>query len=440
MSNNPLTSLHTGAPSVHKLGALTALDLSHTPLTKLDTPALTVFPNLQTLNLTSTSIHTISPEGFQSMPLLTELHMDSSQVQTFPQDIFKTLSKLRYVSTENYKFCCFEILPNNFDDSNCVAPTDEISSCEDLLRSWTYRGFLWLVASLSLTGNVFCCCARLFAKSMTSSNGYSVFVTSLTMADFLMGVYIAIIGAADERFRGRYLHNDDTWKNSVTCKVAGFLSMLSSEVSALIIWFITLDRFIVLHFPFTTVRFDRTSAAVACLLTWSAGWVLAMLPLLPVTSHWEFYSQTGICVPLPVTRRKFKGWVYSFGILIVFNFVVFIFVSVGQALIYWTVQANALKTDSTKVSKDMAIARRLITIAVTNFLCWFPIGLCGLLALVGVPIPGEANVILAIFVLPLNSAINPFMYTFNTFAEKRRKRNEAKLLQWLESHSDLIVN
>ncbi|KAL8591533.1 hypothetical protein ACOMHN_000547 [Nucella lapillus] len=260
------------------------------------------------------------------------------------------------------------------------------------------------------------------------------------MADFLMGVYIAIIGAANERFRGRYLHNDDTWKNSVTCKVAGFLSLLSSEVSALIIWFITLDRFIVLGFPFSTVRFDRTSAAVACLLTWLGGWVLAMLPLLPVTSHWEFYSQTGICVPLLVTRRKFKGWAYSFSILIIFNFVIFIFVSVGQALIYWTVQVIALKTDSTKVPKDMAIAPRLITIAVTNFLCWFPIGLCGLLVLAGVPIPGDANVILAIVVLPLNSAINPFMYTVNTLAEKRRKINEVKLLQWLESNSDLIVN
>ncbi|KAL8623243.1 hypothetical protein ACOMHN_062730 [Nucella lapillus] len=438
LSSNPLTRLQAGAPCGQQHGALIALHLSHTPLTVLDATALAVFPNLQTLNLTATCIHTISPEGFQFTPRLTALLMVDSPVKKFPRDIFKPLSNLRYVSTENYKFCCAKILPYDFDGSGCVAPRDEISSCEDLLQSWTYRGFLWLVACLSLTGNVFCCCARLLAMRVASSSGYTVFVVSLAMADLLMGVYIAIIGAADQRFRGQYLHNDDTWKHSVTCQVAGFLSLVSSEVSALTIWLITLDRFIVLHFPFSAVRFDRTSAAVASLLTWLAGCFIAVLPLLPVTSHWEFYSQTGICVPLPVTRREFKGRVYSFGILIVLNFILFVFIAVGQTLIYWTVQRSSMKTDVSKVWRDTTIARRLIAIAVTDLMCWLPIGLCGLLALAGTPIPGEVNVVLAIFVLPLNSAVNPFMYTFNTLAERRRKTNEARLLHCLESHPDLL--
>ena len=78
--------------------------------------------------------------------------------------------------------------------------------------------------------------------------------------------------------------------------------------------------------------------------------------------------------------------------------------------------------------------------AVTDFLYWFPIGVCGLLASSGTPVPGEVNVALAISVLPINSAINPFMYTFNMLVEKRRQSNEAKLLKWLESHADLLVN
>ncbi|KAL8595637.1 hypothetical protein ACOMHN_025673 [Nucella lapillus] len=440
LSNNPLTSISVGPPSDRQYSDLQALDLSFTTLAVLETRVFSVVPGLKKLNLTSTSIHTISLDGFQFTQHLTELFMDGSSVKTFQSDIFKDLSSLRYISTQNYKLCCSEILPYNFDQSNCIAARDEISSCEDLLQSWTYRGFLGLIACLSLMGNAACCCARFFASSLASSSGFSVFVTNLTVADFFMGVYIAIIGVADHQFRGKYLYNDDMWKNSATCKGAGFLSLLSSEVSALIIWFITLDRFIVLHFPFSTVRFDKTSAAVASLFIWLAGFLLAVLPLLPITSHWQFYSQTGICIPLPVTRREFKGRVYSFSVLIILNFIVFLFISAGQAFIYWSIQANALKMDSTKVSRDMTIARRLVTIAVTDFMCWFPIGLCGMLALAGIPIPGEVNVALAVFVLPLNSAANPFMYTFNTLAEKRRKTNEAKLLSWLESHSDLVGN
>ncbi|XP_076454829.1 G-protein coupled receptor GRL101-like [Babylonia areolata] len=270
-----------------------------------------------------------------------------------------------------------------------------------------------------------------------SSSDFDVFVINLNVADFLMGVYVTVIGVADELFRDKYLHHDSTWKTSVTCKSAGFLSLLSSEVSALTICLITLDRFIVLRFPFSTRRFERASASVASLLTWMVGWMIALFPLLPVTSHWEFYSQTGICVPLPVTRQHFKGKVYSFSVLIGLNFLLFLLVSSGQAFIYWSIQSNTLKTNTTKVSRDMTIARRLITVVVTDFLCWFPVGLCGMLALAGVPIPGDVSVAFAIFVMPLNSAINPFMYTFNTVAEKRRKSKEAKLVKWLESHAGL---
>ena len=135
---------------------------------------------------------------------------------------------------------------------------------------------------------------------------------------------------------------------------------------------------------------------------------------------------------------------YIFGVMIILNFNLFLIISVGQALIYWSVRRQSFDkaSSTTRVSKDMTVARRLITVAATDFLCWFPIGLCGMLALAGVPIPGEVNVALAIFVLPLNSAINPFMYTFNTLAEKLRASNEAKLLRWLEeSHvSDIAVN
>ncbi|KAL8591753.1 hypothetical protein ACOMHN_032295 [Nucella lapillus] len=440
LSNNPIISLHSDIVYSKKQYALLTVDLSYTTLTVFYAKILSLFPHIRKLNLTFTSIHTITSGGFNFIPQLTELHMIGSPVTNIPPHIFRGLSTLRFISSENHRLCCKDMLPSNHEDLSCHAPADEVSSCEDLLLSWTYRGFLWLVTILSLTGNVFCLCARLLARGMTFSSGFNVFVTNLTIADFLMGVYMAIIGVTDERYRGRYLYHDDAWKSSVTCKLAGFLSLLSSEVSALIIWIITLDRFLALRFPFSSLRFSRRSAALACLLIWGIGWFLACFPLLPVASHWEFYSQTGICIPLPVTRNDFTGKLYAFSILIIFNFVLFIFISAGQAFIYWSVQNNALKTNSTKVSRDITIARRLISVAVTDFTCWFPIGLCGILAMAGTPIPGEVNVALAIFVLPLNSALNPFLYTFNRLSEKLRHANEAKLLKWLESRPDLMVN
>jgi hypothetical protein len=306
------------------------------------------------------------------------------------------------------------------DQRLCQAEEDEVSSCDDLLRSELYRVFSWLICCMSVVGNVFCLVFRSCVQRNAGKSAYNLFVSSLCVADLLMGVYSAIIGTADAVSRGQYFVFERAWVTSTACKAAGFLSLLSCEVSALTIVLITLDRFIVLRFPFSTMRFNKTSAAVVLLAIWVIGVTLAAVPLLPVTSHWEFYSQSSICIPLPVTRRMFAGREYSTGIVILLNFVLFILIAGEQAFIYWSVQQNAMVTDTTRKSHDMTVARRLITVAVTDFLCWFPIGLCGILAWSGVAIPGETNVAMAMLVLPINAALNPFLYTFNVIAEKRR--------------------
>nr|KAG5709977.1 hypothetical protein BaRGS_030019 [Batillaria attramentaria] len=113
--------------------------------------------------------------------------------------------------------------------------------------------------------------------------------------------------------------------------------------------------------------------------------------------------------------------------MIIFNFVLFVCIATGQVVIYWSIQANSMTAaDTSKQSKDLTIARRLITVVVSDFLCWFPIGLLGVLASAGTPIPGEVNVVMAIVVLPVNSVLNPFLYTLNILLERRRRAREER--------------
>jgi hypothetical protein len=265
--------------------------------------------------------------------------------------------------------------------------------------------------------------------------GFGVFVTHLSISDLLMGVYLAVIGIADRLYSGTYLWNEHSWRHSAACSLAGFLSLLSCEVSALIMCLVTLDRFLVLRFPFSQIRFRARSAHVASLVVWCVGLALATIPLLPVTSHWQFYSQTAICIPLPITNNDFPGQPFSFAVIIVLNFVLFLCISVGQVVIYWSVQANSMSptttTTTTTKTKDVTIARRLITVAMSDFLCWFPIGLLGLLAWQGVPIPPEVNVVMAVLALPLNSALNPFLYTLNVIMERRRRARDERLRRFI---------
>ena len=350
----------------------------------------------------------------------------------FPKSIFLCLSSLRRVLADNYKLCCPETLPVGFV-GQCQAPSDEISSCDALLRSDLYRLSLAIFATLATVGNTFSLVLREFLLKGKKRSGYTVFVTHLCVSDCVMGVYLAIIGGADRVYLNTYLWEDIDWRNSRTCKMAGFLSLLSSEVSASIICLITVDRFLVVRFPFSRLHFHWRSAQLCCLVLWTMGTVLAAVPLLPATSSWHFCSQTGICIPLPVTRQDFPGHDYAFNVMIIFNFVLFLLIAAGQFVVYMAVRSQSMaeQDESARRSKDLAVARRLFTVVVSDFLCWFPIGLLGLLASRDIPISGEVNIAMAIFVLPLNSALNPFLYSLNTILARRDRAREQKLLRKL---------
>ncbi|XP_076464213.1 uncharacterized protein LOC143296261 [Babylonia areolata] len=433
LSGNPLSSVFSGENSTRQ-NNLKTIVLSYTLLKTLGSRSFSNFPRLETINASFSQITNISEEGFSFTPDLRVVDLQGNALLEFPFDLFNGLGKLKTVYTENYKLCCRSILPADFDETSCHSPRDDISSCEDLLRADTYRSFLWILSFLGLLGNMGCILFRHFVAKTSMSTGFNVFVSSLSLADFLMGIYLVIVGTADVTYRGNYFYFEEMWTSSAVCKTAGLLSFMSSEISASMICVITLDRFLAIRFPLSHLQFQRRSGLVACGVIWCLGFLVSVIPLLPPMSSWEFYSQTGVCLPLLIIRQRSAGQSYAFAVMIVFNLLLFLLITVGQMLIFWTVWTTAMTAGTTKKSsQNMVIARRLTTVVISDFLCWFPIGLLGLLAFVGVPIPGVFNVVMAIFVLPVNSALNPFLYSLSTLRERWEKQQEKRLLKELEA-------
>ncbi|KAL8609813.1 hypothetical protein ACOMHN_052867 [Nucella lapillus] len=429
LSNNLIKHFLTGATKPFK--RLQILDLSLVSLPTLDEQFVAQFPQLTLLNLSQSGTQDVTGRGFQPMSKLRVLDLRGCPMTGLDRDLLRGLDGLRTVSTDNYRLCCAaSLLP---DLHQCQAPEDEVSSCQDLLRSNAYRVCLAIFNSLALMGNGASFVFRVSSLRRSGSPGFSVFVLHLCVSDFLMGVYLTVVGVADRLYEDSYVWKDRAWRHSAACKLAGVVSLVSCEVSAFIICLITLDRFLVVRFPLSFLRFEARNAQLASCASWIVGFILAAVPLLPGLAHWEFYSQTGICIPLPVTRKVFAGHHYSFGIMIVLNFVLFQFIAVGQTAIYWSVRSQSVQGGvSTRRSQDSDIARRLFTVAMSDFLCWFPVGVLGVLAARGVAVPGEVGVGVAILVLPLNSALNPFLYTLNLLLEKRHRRREDRLLRWME--------
>ena len=434
LSNNPLSKALQASHPPGTSTTVHVLSFSKIPLLTLNHELFHVFPEVRILNFSGCGIDSVTSGGFHSMKKLQTLDMKGCPLSRIEKHSLQDLNQLHTVYADTFTLCCTAALVENFDVKNCHVPKSEISSCTNLLRSDFYKVALVIFCILALAGNSVCSIFRVISSKRRNSQAFSIFVLHLCMSDFLMGVFLALIGIADWRYRDRYVWEDTAWRNSAECRLAGFLALLSCEVSAFLICLITIDRFLAVRFPLSFVHFSGFHAQLASGVSWATGLALATVPLLPPVAHWHFYGQTGICVPLPVVRRKFAGDSYSFAVMVIVNFVLFLVIVAGQAAIYMSIRANTLMGSRTSQhSQGMDIARRLFTIAVTDFLCWFPIGCLGLLASHGIPISDELNVAMAILVMPLNSSINPFLYTLNVILEKRRKRTEEQLIVKISS-------
>lgn len=72
-----------------------------------------------------------------------------------------------------------------------------------------------------------------------------------------MGIYLFIIGVQDANFRNVYNQEAYKWISSWTCTITGILAMVSSEVSVLLLVFMSIDRYLVFLLPISLLTYKR---------------------------------------------------------------------------------------------------------------------------------------------------------------------------------------
>uniref|UniRef100_A0A224Z3A0 Relaxin family peptide receptor 2 n=1 Tax=Rhipicephalus zambeziensis TaxID=60191 RepID=A0A224Z3A0_9ACAR len=79
-----------------------------------------------------------------------------------------------------------------------------------------------------------------------------------------------------------------------------------------------------------------------------------------------------------------------------------------------TITHSKVGLRSTQQLQDRAIAKRFAFIVGTDFLCWMPIVFIKIIAIAGTKIDETLYAWVAVFLLPVNSALNPVLYTLTT--------------------------
>ncbi|XP_071950772.1 uncharacterized protein [Antedon mediterranea] len=385
---------------------------------------------LKSLFIDNNGLVTIGPNVLKNAPSVAVIHMENNLLEDIDPDMFNGLS-LTHLYTDDNQFCCMVS-----EATHCEPPSDIFSSCEDLMRISFLRVMMWILGVSALIGNVFVVIWRV--RDNSYNNVQSFLITNLAISDFLMGVYMVIIAGADVYYRGEYAVYATIWRSSFLCHFAGALSMTSSEFSVFTLVIISIDRAISIGFPFSRLKLTRKKSYIIVTCGWLVAVTLGFLPVLGFSYFGDdFYGRPSVCLSLPLTSTRLSGWEYSVAIVLGLNLLCFFVIAISYIYIFVIVKktaASAKKSVSNRT--DVKMATKMAMIIFTDFCCWFPIILMGIIAQTGSwEIPVDVYVWSATLILPINASLNPYLYTILWINDaKKRKMRKLSSLQ-LTAHS-----
>ncbi|KAG9340153.1 hypothetical protein JZ751_021877 [Albula glossodonta] len=267
------------------------LDLSVNRIQELPPSLFRNLQNLKQLNISNNPMTHIFDDQFDSFVNLQSLGMEDIEIPNISIRMFRSLSNLTHIYFKKFEYCGYS--PNV---RSCKPNTDGISSFENLLANIILRVFVWVVAFVICFGNVFVICLR--SCIVSENRHHTMAIQSLCCADSLMGVYLFFIGAFDIKYCGEYNRHAQIWMESLECQLIGTLAMLSTEVSVMLLTYMTLEKYLCIVFPFHNYRAGRKQTLFSLIFIWFLGFMIAVIPFWDKKTFGNYYGRNGVCFPL----------------------------------------------------------------------------------------------------------------------------------------------
>lgn len=232
-----------------------------------------------------------------------------------------------------------------------------ISSNMDLLTNPILRYSAWLMALITICGNTMVLWSRFASRDENRS--VSMVIRNLAVSDLIMGFYLAIIGFQDFRYRGVYGAASWSWLKSWGCTLAGILSMISSEVSIIILAFMSIERFLLISDPFGHHRLKTRNVILSLYIIWLIGVSIAVFPIIifPSTKFYGIYNG-GLCFPLFLQEKFPPGWKYSVFVFLGVNLTLLLLIATLYTVLLFSIWRTRQKCATTLDFFDCEFAIR----------------------------------------------------------------------------------
>ena len=445
INKNKISHLEAGTFS--NLFLLKILSVAFNQLTFLPFSIFEDLHSLIQLDISGNRLQTIPEIGH--MTFLNKIDLFANPLAKVTKNMFSRIGNNIFIFADQPEVCiCY--LNGSETCFNIIKPSPYLT-CDQLLSSTAFTVFIWIIGCSAILGNVFVVWWKHF-KQRTKNKVHSLLLSNLAVSDLLMGIYMIIIASADVYYGEYFPMNAEHWRSSVLCRIAGTLAITSSEASVLFVTFISIDRFITIRFPFSIHKLHVRSTRLIAASVWAFSLTLGLTASILAGRNSDFYDNSHVCIGLPLVQiihpktqtikaaniaiwedygktieaidgfDQSPGLYFSVAVFIAFNMFCFLLILVCYIGLFRAVSRSSREAFRQKeMAEEIRMTLKVSAIILTDFFCWFPICLMGALVQIGlIDLPNSVYAWAVTFVLPINSAINPFLYTIAMVITDRR--------------------
>ena len=446
ISKNKISHLEDGTFS--NLFLLGSLSVAFNRLIFLPFNIFEDLHSLVLLDLSGNRLQKIPQIGH--MTLLNKIDLSANPLTKITKNMFFGVKITSSIFVDQPEVCiCY--LNGSDTCFNTIKPSPYLT-CNHLLSFTALTVFIWIIGCSAIFGNIFVVWWKQF-KQRAENKVQSLLLSNLAMSDLLMGIYMIIIASADIHYGQYFPMNAESWRSSVLCRVAGTLAITSSEASVLFVTFISIDRCITIKFPYSIHKFGVKSTRLISALVWAFSLAFGLTASILAGRNSDFYDNSHVCIGLPLAQVIYHktqtieaanivwwedaktveiiessdqspGLYFSVAVFIAFNMFCFLLILACYiGLIRAVSKTSRQAFRQREMAEEIRMTLKVSAIVFTDFFCWFPICLMGALVQIGlIELPNSVFAWAVTFILPINSAINPFLYTIATVITDRCSR------------------